>query len=111
MSKIRVNLGDLYNAIERSGLVSYSENKDAMEVDLEIAEGNDPGGGAIVDTLTITLDKKERSYRGEEKSDIRMIVEVFPASRPDLNNRLTTQKSENIARAVKKKTPDDEIPF
>lgn len=113
MAKIRVNLGDLENALFRSQLLSYSEDKNAFEVDIEVIEGNDPGSGNMVDTLLVTLDKQEKTYDNRVEN-VRHIVEIFPANRPELENRITTQKSLSIKRAKLKRASEedeDDIPF
>ena len=110
MGKIRINLGDLETALLRSGLTSYSDDKDLLEVEIEVIQGDDPGDGKIVDTLMITMDKQEKTYNGGIE-DVRHIVEVFPSNRPELENRITTQKSTTIKRAIMKKKNEDDIPF
>lgn len=109
MSKIRINLGELYDAISRYDLTSYRDNRDDFEVELNITSEN-PGEGDLVSVLTITLDKEEEKHNGL-KSNIRKIVEIFPANRHDMSPRVTTQETQVVPKKKKKGESEDDIPF
>jgi hypothetical protein len=110
MAKIKVNLADFENAIFRSPMISYSDDKKNLEIEIEVIKGDDPSNGDMVDMLVVTLDRQEKDYKGTIEN-IRHIAEIFPANQPSLQNRITTQKSSVIPRAKAIDQENEDAPF
>jgi len=106
MAKIKVNVADFKNAVFRSSMIGYSDDEAALEIEIEVIKGDDPGNGNMVDVLVVTLEKEEKIYNGRVEN-VKHIAEIFPANKVGLQNRIITQKSSTIPRV---NAPTDEEP-